>query len=154
MKGNAKVIAQLNEALCGELTAVNQFFIHSKMCADWGYAKMAKHLYDESIEEMKHADGVIERILFLEGTPNMQKYLKIQVGADVKAQLENDLVLEVDQVKVFKKGIDIANQARDHVSRDLCEKMLADEEEHVDHLETQLRLMKEIGLKNYLMQQM
>ena len=154
MKGDAKVIAQLNQALCGELTAVNQFFIHSKMCKDWGYTKLATKFYEESIEEMKHADTVIERILFLEGVPNVQKYNKILVGADVKAQFENDLKLEVDQVKVFKKGVELAAQAGDHASRELCERLLIDEEEHVDYLETQLNLIKDLGIKNYLMQQM
>ena len=153
MKGNAKVIACLNEALSGELTAINQFFIHSKMCENWGYSKLAKKNYDESIEEMKHAEEIMNRILFLDGVPNMQKYHRILVGTSVQEQMENDLKLELDQVKTFKKGVVQGNEADDHVSRDLCERLLKDEEEHVDYIEAQLHLIGEVGLQNYLAQQ-
>lgn len=153
MKGNAKVIACLNEALSGELTAINQFFIHSKMCENWGYTKLAKKDYEESLEEMKHADEIMNRILFLDGVPNMQKYHRIMVGTSVQEQMENDLQLELDQVKTFKKGLAQANAANDHVSRELCERLLKDEEGHVDYLEAQLHLIGEVGLQNYLAQQ-
>ena len=154
MKGNAKVIAALNEGLCGELSAINQFFIHSKMCENWGYAKLAKKSYEESIEEMKHAEEIMNRILFLDGVPNMQKYKKIVVGTTVQEQLQKDLKIELEQVKTFKKGISIANAADDHVSRDLMEVLLKDEEGHVDYLEAQRHLIGEIGIQNYLAQQL
>ena len=154
MKGSDKVIEQLNDVLTAELTAINQYFIHSKMCKDWGYKRLADRIYHESIDEMKHADELIERILFLQGVPNVQRYGKITVGETVKEQLELDLKMEYDAVERFRKAIKIArDEERDETSALLLEKMLASEEEHVDWIETQLELIKQVGLENYLSQQ-
>lgn len=154
MKGSDKVIEQLNDVLTAELTAINQYFIHSKMCKDWGYKRLADRIYHESIDEMKHADELIERILFLQGVPNVQRYGKITVGETVKEQLELDLKMEYDAVERFRNAIKIArDEERDETSALLLEKMLASEEEHVDWIETQLELIKQVGLENYLSQQ-
>lgn len=154
MKGSDKVIEQLNDVLTAELTAINQYFIHSKMCKDWGYKRLADRIYHESIDEMKHADELIERILFLQGVPNVQRYGKITVGETVKEQLELDLKMEYDAVERFRKAIKVArDEERDETSALLLEKMLASEEEHVDWIETQLELIKQVGLENYLSQQ-
>jgi bacterioferritin len=154
MKGSDKVIEQLNDVLTAELTAINQYFIHAKMCKDWGYKRLADRIYHESIDEMKHADELIERILFLQGVPNVQRYGKITVGETVKEQLELDLKMEYDAVERFRKAIKIArDEERDETSALLLEKMLASEEEHVDWIETQLELIKQVGLENYLSQQ-
>ncbi len=154
MKGSDKVIEQLNEVLTAELTAINQYFIHAKMCKDWGYQRLAAHVHHESIDEMKHADEIIERILFLQGIPNVQRYNKISVGETVKEQLELDLAMEYDAVARFRKAIKVArDEEGDETTGLLLEKMLASEEEHVDWLETQLELIKQVGLENYLSQQ-
>ena len=154
MKGSEKVIEQLNEVLTAELTAINQYFIHAKMCKDWGYQRLAAHVHHESIDEMKHADEIIERILFLQGIPNVQRYNKISVGETVKEQLELDLAMEYDAVARFRKAIKVArDEEGDETTGLLLEKMLASEEEHVDWLETQLELIKQVGLENYLSQQ-
>ena len=153
MKGNAEVIKALNEVLRKELTGINQYFIHSKMCKNWGYTVLAELAWKESIEEMKHADEVIERILFLEGTPNLSAYDKISVGSTVKQQLENDLGLEEGALVVLKAGIKNCFEANEHASRELLEHILVDEEEHVDWIEAQLHQIKEIGYENYLSQQ-
>ncbi len=154
MKGSDKVIEQLNDVLTAELTAINQYFIHSKMCKDWGYKRLADRIYHESIDEMKHADELIERILFLQGVPNVQRYGKITVGETVKEQLELDLKMEYDAVERFRKAIKVArDEERDETSALLLEKMLASEEEHVDWIETQLELIKQVGVENYLSQQ-
>ncbi|MCR9164586.1 MAG: bacterioferritin [Nannocystaceae bacterium] len=154
MKGSDKVIEQLNDVLTAELTAINQYFIHSKMCKDWGYTRLADRIYRESIDEMKHADELIERILFLQGVPNVQRYGKITVGETVKEQLELDLKMEYDAVERFRKAIKIArDEERDETSALMLERMLASEEDHVDWIETQLELIKQIGLENYLSQQ-
>lgn len=154
MKGSDKVIDQLNDVLTAELTAINQYFIHSKMCKDWGYKRLADRIYHESIDEMKHADELIERILFLQGVPNVQRYGKITVGETVKEQLELDLKMEYDAVERFRNAIKVArDEERDETSALLLEKMLASEEEHVDWIETQLELIKQVGLENYLSQQ-
>lgn len=154
MKGSDKVIEQLNEVLTAELTAINQYFIHAKMCKDWGYKRLGDRIYRESIDEMKHADELIERILFLQGVPNVQRYHKITVGETVKEQLELDLKMEYDAVERFRNAIQISrDQERDETSALMLEKMLASEEEHVDWIETQLELIKQIGLENYLSQQ-
>ena len=154
MKGNPEVIALLNEGLCAELTAINQFFIHSKMNADWGYHTLAKKYYEESIEEMKHAENLIARILFLEGVPNMQKYHKIKVGATVPEQYQNDLQLEMDAVEVYNRAVNKCVEVGDNASRALFEELLVDEEEHVDWIETQIHAIAEIGLDNYLAQKL
>ena len=154
MKGDAKVIAILNEVLKAELTAINQYFLHAEMCENWGYEKMAKHTRDESIEEMTHAEKLIERILLLDGTPNMSDYFKINVGGTVQQQLENDLNLEYDAVKRLNDGIKLCVTAGDNGSRDLLESILGDEEHHIDWLEGQLHAIEEIGIEGYLSQQL
>ncbi len=153
MKGHPAVIKALNEALSAELTAINQFFIHSRMCADWGYTKLAKAAYDESIEEMKHAGVFIDRILFLDGTPNMQKYNPVKVGSTVKAMMDCDRAMEAEHIIALKKSIKLATKHDDPASRMLFEEILKDEEGHLDHLDSQLHLIAEIGIKNYLAQQ-
>jgi bacterioferritin len=154
VKGNAKVIAVLQEALKAELTAINQYFLHAEMCENWGYAKLAAHTRAESIEEMTHAEKLIQRILLLDGTPNMSDYFKIVVGADVRAQFANDLNVEYDAVKRLNEGIGICVAAADNGSRELLQRILVDEEHHVDYLEAQLHAIDEIGLQNYLAQQL
>ncbi|CAM2069878.1 bacterioferritin [Sulfidibacter corallicola] len=154
MKGNAKVIKVLNKVLCKELTGINQYFIHSKMCKDWGYNRLAKHAWDESIDEMKHADEVIERILFLEGKPDMSTYDVIRIGGTVREQLANDLKLEQAAVDNLLKGIAITLEEGDHTTRNLLESILKEEEEHIDWLETQLSLIEDISYENYLAEQM
>lgn len=153
MKGNAKVIAALNDILTGELTGINQYFIHSRMCKNWGFKRLADMNYKESIGEMKHADELIERILFLEGVPNMQRLNKVRVGEAVVEQLKLDRDLEVDAIDKFNKAIALAVDVGDNGSRELLEKMLVSEEEHLDWLESQLELVKQVGEQNYLSQQ-
>jgi bacterioferritin len=153
MKGNTKLIEALNEILTTELTSVNQYFIHAKMCKNWGYHRLAKKIRDESIEEMKHADDLIERILFLEGVPNMQRLDKVRVGETVAEQLGLDLKLEEAAVPRLNKAIALAVEVADNTTRDLLEDMLESEEEHVDWLEAQLELIKQVGEQNYLTQQ-
>ncbi|MFO0632004.1 MAG: bacterioferritin [Nannocystaceae bacterium] len=153
MKGSASVIDTLNDVLTAELTAVNQYFIHAKMCQNWGYVNLAGKIRAESIDEMKHADELIERILFLQGVPNVQRYNKITVGETVQEQLELDLKLEYDAVERFRKGIKLCREEGDITSADVLERMLASEETHVDWLETQLQLIEQIGTKHYLAQQ-
>lgn len=153
MKGNPEVIKMLNEVLRKELTGINQYFIHSKMCKNWGYQALAGVAWKESIEEMKHADQIIERILFLEGNPNLSAYDKISVGSSVQQQLNSDLGLEEAALVVLKNGIKLCLDASDNASRELLEHILVDEEAHVDWIETQLHQIKEIGIENYLAQQ-
>ena len=153
MKGNPDVIKVLNEVLRKELTGVNQYFIHAKMCKNWGYAVLGEHAWDESIDEMKHADKIVERILFLEGTPNVQAYDKIQVGSNVRQQLENDLGLEQAALTVLRPGIKTCFDAHDDATRELLEHIIVDEEHHVDWIETQFHQIKEVGYENYLAQQ-
>ena len=153
MKGNAEVIKVLNEVLRKELTGINEYFIHSKMCKNWGYEILAGVAWKESIEEMKHADQIIERILFLEGIPNLSAYDKISVGSSVQQQLNNDLGLEEAALVVLRNGIKTCLDASDNATRELLEHILVDEEEHVDWIETQLHQIKEIGAENYLTQQ-
>ena len=152
MKGDAKVIALLNEVLKAELTAINQYFLHAEMCENWGYYKLAKLAKKESIEEMQHAEILMERILYLDGTPNMSDYFKINIGQTVKMQLQNDLNLEYDAVKRLNAGIETCVKAGDNGSRELLTKILSDEEHHIDWLEAQLNAIKEIGIENYLAQ--
>lgn len=153
MKGNPDVIKVLNEVLRKELTGVNQYFIHAKMCKNWGYTVLGEHAWNESIDEMKHADKIVERILFLEGTPNVQAYDKIQVGSNVKQQLENDLGLEQAALTVLRPGIKTCLDAHDDATRELLEHIIVDEEHHVDWIETQFHQIKEVGYENYLAQQ-
>ena len=154
MKGDAKVIALLNEVLKAELTAINQYFLHSEMCENWGYHRLADETKKESIGEMKHAEILMERILLLDGTPNMSDYFKINIGQNVKQQLENDLQLELDAVKRLNAGINLCVAAKDNGSRELLEKILVEEEEHIDHLEGQLHALSEIGIEAYLAEQL
>jgi bacterioferritin len=153
MKGNPDIIKILNDVLRKELTGINQYFIHAKMCRNWGYEVLAEHARQESIDEMKHADELIERILFLEGVPNVAAYDKISVGNTVKQQLENDLGLEQAALTVLKPGIKTCLDARDDASRELLEHIVVDEERHIDWIETQQHQIKEIGYENYLAQQ-
>src|SRR5215470_2898232 len=135
MKGNPKVIALLNQALKEELTAINQYFLHAEMCENWHYGRLADHVKKESIDEMKHAEALIERILFLDGTPNMTELMKLTIGANVKEQLESDLKLEIDAVAMYNHAVKVAREEGDNISRELFERLLKDEEGHVDWLE-------------------
>jgi bacterioferritin len=153
MKGNADVIKVLNDVLRKELTGINQYFIHAKMCKNWGYEVLADVHWHESIDEMKHADRLIERIIFLEGVPNVAAYDKISVGANVKQQLENDRGLEQAALTVLKPGIKTCLEVNDDASRELLEHFVLDEEHHIDWIETQLHQIEEVGLQNYLAQQ-
>ena len=154
MKGDAKVIAVLNQVLKAELTAINQYFLHAEMCENWGYEKLAKHTRKESIEEMQHAEKLMEHILFLDGTPNMSDYFKINIGPNVKAQFQNDLQVEFDAVKRLNAGIETCVKVGDNGTRELLEGILTDEEEHIDWLEGQLHAISEMGIDNYLAQQL
>src|SRR6516164_11290898 len=154
MKGDAKVIAFLNEVLKAELTAINQYFLHAEMCENWGYERLAKLIRKESIEEMVHAEKLIERILYLDGSPNMSDYFKINIGQTVEEQYKNDLQLEYDAVKRLNDGIQLCISLTDGGSRELAEKILSDEEHHIDWLEAQLHAIDEMGYQNYLAQQL
>jgi bacterioferritin len=153
MKGSEKVIALLNEVLKAELTAINQYFVHAEMCENWGYKRLSTLIKQEAISEMKHAEMLIERILYLEGTPNMSDYFKINIGNDVKKQFDNDLALEKDAYFRLNEGIELCHQEKDSGSRKLLEAILKDEEEHIDWIESQLHVIEEIGLDNYLTEQ-
>ncbi len=154
MKGDPKVIAVLSEVLKAELTAINQYFLHAEMCENWGYERMAKKIRKESIEEMVHAEKCIERILYLDGTPNMSDYFKINIGATLEQQLRNDLDLEYAAVKRLNEGMRLCEDHHDNGSRDLLEHILIDEEHHIDWLEGQLHAISEMGIQNYLAQQL
>jgi bacterioferritin len=153
MRGHDEILKYLNEVLKAELTAINQYFLHAKMCENWGYQRLAAYNRKESISEMDHAEKLMQRILFLEGTPNMTEIGPIKVGVHVKAQLESDLALELDALPRLNAGIRTATELADNASRELFEQILIDEEEHVDYLEGQLHIIAEIGLDNYLAQQ-
>lgn len=154
MKGNDKVIAHLQETLKAELTAINQYFLHAEMMENWGYDALAKVTRKESIEEMRHAEALIERILYLDGSPNMSELFPLRIGQNVKQQLENDLNLEYDAIPRLNTAIKLAVEVGDNGSRDLFQKILLDEEHHVDYLEAQLHMIKEMGYENYLAQHM
>jgi bacterioferritin len=153
MKGNPKVIAELTKALREELTAINQYFLHAEMCENWGYSRLSEYIKKQSIGEMKHAEVLIERILFLDGTPSMQP-LELKVGGSVKNMIESDLALEVAAVKQYNEAVQIATSQEDNGSRDLLVQLLKDEESHVDWLEAQVHQIKELGYERYLTQQM
>lgn len=154
MKGDAKVLEILNQALANELVAINQYFLHARMYKDWGLKELADHEYEESIDEMKHADLLIERILFLEGLPNLQDLGRLRIGEDTKEMLECDLALELDALPDLRDGIEYCEKVRDYVSRDLLQHILESEEEHVDWLETELSLIERIGIQNYQAEKM
>ena len=153
MRGNDQVIAKLNEALREELTAINQYFVHAEMCHNWGYHRLGAYIRKQSIGEMKHAEELLERVLFLDAKPAMDP-LPLSIGVDVRAQLQNDLDLELKAVVMYNDAVKIAAEAGDNASRELFERLLKDEEEHVDFLETQLHLIQQIGYERYLAQQM
>ena len=154
MKGDAKVIEFLNKVLYNELTAINQYFLHFRMFKDWGYKELAEHEYKESIEEMKHADHLIERILFLDGLPNLQHLGKLRIGENALEALQGDLDLELAAVVDLRLAIAHSEGIADYVSRDLFKNILHDEEEHIDWLETQFSLVKDIGAERYLQSKM
>ena len=153
MKGSTKVLEALNEALSEELTAINQYMLHSEMCENWGYGKLSGFIKKESIDEMKHAEKLIERILFLDGIPNLSKYQKLNIGKTVPAMLQNDLNLELQAVAMYNKLMAIAREEKDNGTAELFKKLLQDEEGHVDGLEEQLGMIKDLGVQNYLIVQ-
>lgn len=153
MKGDRKIIDILNDVLTAELTAINQYFVHGEMCDNWGYDRLHHAIRKHSIEEMKHAEEVIERILFLEAVPNMQRLGKINIGENVPEQFKIDLALEMDAVKRLNEGIEQCRELDDNNSRHLLEEILEDEEEHIDWIEAQIALIEQVGVQNYLAQQ-
>jgi bacterioferritin len=154
MQGIPEVIDVLNRALTIELTAINQYFCQAKMCMNWGYHRLGKKHYEESLGEMKHAEKLIDRILFLDGVPEIARYDVIRVGTNVKEQLENDLKLELGGVSLYNQAIDVCLRVKDGGTRELLEEILVESEEHVDWLEQQLNLISQVGLENYLQSQM
>jgi bacterioferritin len=154
MKGDPKVIELLNEVLGNELTAINQYFLHARMCENWGYQRLWKKVRAESIDEMKHADEIIERVLYLEGLPNVQRLGKMNIGQTVEEQLRSDLALENRAIPVLNRGVELCRQAGDNGTAELLEDLLVDEEEHANWLEAQLSLVEQVGIQNYLSQQM
>ena len=154
MKGKPAVLDVLSDALKEELGAINQYFLHSEMCENWGYDRLSELIKKQAIGEMKHAEILIERILFLEGLPNMADLPKLNIGKEVKQQLENDLALEVSAVADYNQAVATCQKAGDNATADMLKEILKDEEEHVDFLETQLSLIKDLGLENYLIEQM
>jgi len=153
MQGNAKVIALLNEALKEELTAISQYFLHAEMCENWHYGKLGDYIKKQSIDEMKHAEMLIERILFLDGTPTMTEALSLTIGKNVKEQIESDLKLEIAACGMYNHAIQVSREEGDNASRELFERLLKDEEAHVDWLEAQVHQIKELGYERYLSQQ-
>jgi bacterioferritin len=153
MKGDADVIGILNDVLTNELTAINQYFIHAKMCANWGYAKLAAHHRNESLEEMKHAEEVIDRVLLLDGVPNMQRLHPVRVGETVPEQHECDLALEMEARELLNRGIALCRDKGDNGSRELLERILIDEEHGIDWIEAQLKIIEDVGIGQYLAEQ-
>jgi len=153
MKGDKKIIEVLNDVLTAELTAINQYFVHGEMCENWGYERLHHMIRKHSIEEMKHAEEVIERILFLEGIPNMQRLGKVNIGESVAEQFRLDLGLEMEAVERLNNGITTCNEIGDNNSRHLLEEILEDEEEHIDWIEAQISLVEQVGIQNYLAEQ-
>ncbi len=153
MKGNEKIIQQLNARLADELGAINQYMVHSEMCADWGYDRLHETVEKRAIEEMKHAEELIARILFLEGSPTVSEMSPITIGADVETQFKNDLAAEAQAIKDYNQDIKLALDLGDNGTRKLLQSILKDEEDHLDWLETQLEQIKQIGIQNYLVEQ-
>jgi bacterioferritin len=149
MKGDKQVIQYLNKALKNELTAINQYFLHARMYEDWGLKELNEKEYEESIDEMKHADALIKRILFLEGLPNLQDLGKLKIGENTEEMLRCDLELEMEAVPLLREAVEYSEQVKDYVSRELFQSILESEEEHIDWLETQLELIAKVGIKNY-----
>ena len=154
MKGNDRVIERLNELLADELTAINQYMVQSEMCANWGYEKLHTAIEKRAIQEMKHAEKLIGRIIFLEGTPTVTRLNPMQIGADVETQHKNGLAAEAGAVKAYNDGIRLAVEVGDNGSRELLESILKDEEEHIDWLEAQLDQIRQMGIQNYLVEQL
>jgi bacterioferritin len=154
MKGHDKIIATLNDLLADELTAINQYMVHSEMCEDWGYGRLHKLVEKRAIDEMKHAEKLIGRILFLEGIPVVSELKKIQIGPDVEKQYKNDWDAEIGAIKAYNNAIKQASELGDNGTRDFLQSILNDEEEHLDWLETQMEQIKQIGIQNYLVEQM
>ena len=154
MKGNEKIIAKLNELLSDELTAINQYIVHSEMCANWGYEQLHKHTEKRAIDEMKHAEKLIARILFLEGLPVVSHLNKIVIGADVTIQHTNDHTAEEGAIKAYNAGIKLATELADNGTRELLESILKEEEAHIDWIEAQLDQIKQMGIQNYLVEQL
>jgi len=153
MKGNDTVLEYLQEVLKAELTAINQYFLHAEMLSNWGYKRLYGYVRTESIDEMKHAEALLERMLFLEGNPNMSELFPLRIGHSVKAQFENDLALELEALPRLNTAVKVATEVGDNGSRELFEKILVDEEHHVDWLEAQLHMIREVGIENYLASQ-
>ena len=153
MQGQPKIIELLNSVLRKELTGINQYFVHAKMCENWGYQALAKVNRNEAMDEMKHADKIIDRILFLDGTPNMSSYDPIMIGTNVRQQLENDLAVEMAALQVLGPGVKLCLELGDTGSRELLEHIIVDEEQHVDWIEAQLHKIDELGYENYLAEQ-
>lgn len=154
MKGDAKVIEHLNKILANELVAINQYFLHARMYEDWGLTSLGKHEYEESIDEMQHADSLVKRILFLEGLPNLQDLGKLMIGESTQEMLQSDLNLELKAIPDLREAIAHCESVKDYASRDLLDSILASEEEHVDWIETQLSLIDSVGIENYLQSKM
>ncbi|HWQ68433.1 MAG TPA: bacterioferritin [Patescibacteria group bacterium] len=154
MQGHQQIIELLNSVLRMELTGINQYFLHSKMCDGWGYQLLAKAILEESIDEMKHADKIIERILFLDGRPNLSSYDRITIGSNVREQLENDLALEKAALQILNPGVKLCIELQDTGTRELLAGLTVDEERHVGWIETQLHRISELGYENYLAEQM
>ena len=154
MKGNEQILGLLNELLTNELTAINQYFLHAKMCQNWGYERLAAKLREESIDEMRHADEIIGRILFLEGVPNLQRYHMLRIGESVREQLETDLQLEYAAIAFLNQGVELSRKAGDNSTEHMMTKILVSEEAHTDWIETQLELIRQVGEQNYLAQQL
>ena len=154
MQGDAEIIEVLNEVLTAELTAVNQYFLHGKLCGNWGYARLAEHSRHESIDEMKHAERITDRIIYFDGFPNYQRYFPLRIGETVPEQFEADLALETEAIERLNRGIELAVAKSDNGTRELLADILVGEEEHVDWIETQLEAIRQIGLENYLAQQL